>query len=251
MTLLRTLACTLLLAALTVSGQSPATSSPQQVFGYRDFAQQAKWDAAFLPVPSPSLAGQHLKVLTAEPHWASSPEDYRTALYVAEKFQAAGLDTQIVPYKVLLNKPIKILIEAFDAGGNKLMSGPTPEHVDPEKFGGDPFQDDPRILPAFNGSSPSGDVTGDVIYANYGRLADFKQLAKLGVSVKDKIVLVRYGQSFRGVKVHVAEQHGAKGVIIYSDPKDDGFVRGPVFPDGPWRPADSMQRGISAPEACE
>ena len=243
MTLLRTLACTLLLAALTVSGQSPEPSSPQQVFGYRDFSQQAKWDAAFLPVPSPSLAGQHLKVLTAEPHWASSPEDYRTALYVAEKFQAAGLDTQIVPYKVLLNKPIKILIEAFDAGGNKLMSGPTPEHVDPEKFGGDPFQDDPRILPAFNGSSPSGDVTGDVVYANYGELADFKQLAKLGVSVKDKIVLVRYGGNFRGVKVYIAQQYGARGVLIYSDPADDGYFRGDIYPKGPWRPASAVQRG--------
>jgi len=242
LTLLRTLACTLLLAALTVSGQSPEPSS-QQVFGYRDFSQQAKWDAAFLPVPSPSLAGQHLKVLTAEPHWASSPEDYRTALYVAEKFQAAGLDTQIVPYKVLLNKPIKILIEAFDAGGNKLMSGPTPEHVDPEKFGGDPFQDDPRILPAFNGSSPSGDVTGDVVYANYGELADFKQLAKLGVSVKDKIVLVRYGGNFRGVKVYIAQQYGARGVLIYSDPADDGYFRGDIYPKGPWRPASAVQRG--------
>ena len=242
MTLLRTLACTLLLAALTVSGQSPEPPS-QQVFGYRDFSQQAKWDAAFLPVPSPSLAGQHLKVLTAEPHWASSPEDYRTALYVAEKFQAAGLDTQIVPYKVLLNKPIKILMEAFDAGGNKLMSGPTPEHVDPEKFGGDPFQDDPRILPAFNGSSPSGDVTGDVVYANYGELADFKQLAKLGVSVKDKIVLVRYGGNFRGVKVYIAQQYGARGVLIYSDPADDGYFRGDIYPKGPWRPASAVQRG--------
>jgi N-acetylated-alpha-linked acidic dipeptidase len=239
----RTMACLLPLAALTISAQSPAPSSTAHVFGYRDFAQQAKWDAAFLAVPSPSLAGQHLKILTAEPHWASSPEDYKTALYVAEKFKAAGLDTQIVPYKVLLNKPIKVLVEAFDASGNKLMSGPTPEHVDPEKFGGDPFQDDPRILPAFNGSSPSGDVTGDVIYANYGELADFKQLAKLGVSVKDKIVLVRYGGNFRGVKVYIAQQYGAKGVLIYSDPADDGYFRGDIYPKGPWRPASAVQRG--------
>ena len=123
------------------------------------------------------------------------------------------------------------------------MSGPTPEHVDPKKFGGDPFQDDPRILPAFNGSSPSGDVTGDVVYANYGELADFKELAKLGVSVKDKIVLVRYGGNFRGVKVYIAQQYGAKGVLIYSDPADDGYFRGDSYPKGPWRPASGVQRG--------
>ncbi len=79
-----------------------------------------------MAIPDAKLAGEHLKILTAEPHWASSPEDYKTALYVAEKFKAAGLETSIVPYKVLLNKPASILVEAFDASGNKLMSGPTP-----------------------------------------------------------------------------------------------------------------------------
>jgi N-acetylated-alpha-linked acidic dipeptidase len=238
---LRTLACvlSLTLAASIASAQAPAS----QVFGYRDFAQQAKWDASFLAIPDAKLAGQHLKTLTAEPHWASSPEDYKTALYVAEKFKAAGLHTDIVPYKVLMNKPIKILVEAFDAAGNKLMSGPTPEHVDPAKYGGDPFQDDPRILPAFNGSSPSGDITAEVVYANYGTLADFQELAKLGISVKDKIVLVRYGGNFRGVKVYIAQQYGAKGVLIYSDPADDGYFRGDVYPKGPYRPEFAVQRG--------
>jgi N-acetylated-alpha-linked acidic dipeptidase len=238
LTRLRILACLLPLAAVTFA-QSPTP----QVFGYRDFSQQAKWDAAFLAIPDAALAGQHLKTLTSAPHWASSPEDYATALYVAEKFKAAGLDTQIVPYKVLLNKPIKIVIEAFDANGNQLMSGPTPEHVDPNKFGGDPFQDDPRILPAFNGSSPSGDVTAQVVYANYGTLADFQQLEKLGVSVKDKIVLVRYGENFRGVKAYIAQQRGAKGILIYSDPADDGYFRGDMYPKGPYRPATGVQRG--------
>jgi N-acetylated-alpha-linked acidic dipeptidase len=233
----RTLACPFLLAALAASAQTP------QVFGYRDFTQQAKWDAAFLPVPDAKLAGEHLKTLTAAPHWASSPEDYATAVYVADKFKAAGLETQIVPYKVLLNKPVKIEIEAMDASGKKLMSGPTPEHVDPKKNGGDPFQDDPRIFTAFNGSSPSGDVTGDVVYANYGNLADFKRLADMGVSVKDKIVLVRYGGNFRGVKVYIAQQYGAKGVLIYSDPADDGYFRGDVYPKGPYRPESAVQRG--------
>ncbi len=239
MTHLRSLLCLLPLAVLTTSAQSPTV----EVFGYRDFTQQAKWDAAFMAVPDPKLAGQHLKTLTSAPHWASSPEDYATAVYVADKFRSAGLQTEIVPYKALLNKPVKIVIEAFDATGAKLMSGPTPEHVDPTKNGGDPYQDDPRILPAFNGSSPSGDITAEVIYANYGTLADFQQLAKLGISVKDKIVIVRYGENFRGIKTYIAQQYGAKGVLIYSDPADDGYFRGDVYPKGPWRPDSAVQRG--------
>src|SRR5277367_5833288 len=230
----------LLLTALPAPAQSPPTS---QVFGYRDFTQQAKWDATFLAVPDAKLAGEHLKTLTAAPHWASSPEDYATALYVADKFKAAGLETTITPYRVLLNKPVSILIEAFDAQGKKLMTGPSPERVDPNQYGGDAFQNDPRILPAFSGSSPSGDVTGEVVYANYGNLADFKKLTELGVSVKGKIVLVRYGSNFRGVKAYIAQQYGAKGVLIYSDPADDGYFRGDVYPKGPWRPDTAVQRG--------
>jgi N-acetylated-alpha-linked acidic dipeptidase len=243
LSLRRSALATALVFSITAPATLPAQSPAPQVFGYRDFTDQSKWDAAFLAIPDAVLAGQHLKALTAAPHWASSPEDYATAVYVADKFKAAGLDTKIVPYKVLLNKPVKISIEAFDAQGKKLMSGPTPEHVDPTQNGGDPFQNDPRILPAFNGSSPSGDVTGEVVYANFGTLADFKELAKLGVSVKDKIVIVRYGGNFRGVKAYIAQQYGAKGILIYSDPADDGYYRGDVYPKGPYRPESAVQRG--------
>ncbi len=130
------------------------------------------------------------------------------------------------------------------------MSGPTPEHVDPKKYGGDPYQDDPRILPAFNGSSPSGDVTAEVIYANYGTLADFQQLAKLGISVKDKIVIVRYGENFRGIKTYIAQQYGAKGVLIYSDPADGRLLprrHVPQRPLPPPRPASSAAPSSSSP----
>ena len=223
----------------TSIAQTPST----QVFGYGDFSQQAKWDQVFMAIPDAKLAGEELKTLTAEPHWASSPEDHKTALYVAEKFKAAGLHTEIQEFRVWLNKPVKIQIEAFDAAGKRLMSGPTSEHVDPKAYGGDPFQDDPRILPAFNGSSASGDVTADVVYANYGTLEDFKRLASLGISIKGKIVLVRYGQNFRGVKAYIAQQYGAAGVLIYSDPADDGYARGDMYPRGPYRPASGVQRG--------
>ncbi len=234
----------LLLAGQTLHPYAQPPSPPSQVFGFRDFTQQAKWDQKFLTVPDPKLAQQHLKTLTSAPHWASSPEDYATALYVAERFKAAGLQTEIVPYSVLMNKPTSILIEAFDATGHKIFTGPTREHVEPTANGvADRFQDDPRVLPAFNDSSPAADVTAPVIYANYGRLADFQRLASLGVSVKGKIVLVRYGAVYRGVKAYIAQQFGAKGVLIYSDPADDGFKDLQRYPAGPNRPDSAVQRG--------
>ncbi len=221
-----------------------AAPSHSRIFGFRDFTQQAKWDADFLAVPDPKLAQQHLKALTAAPHWASSPEDYATALYVAARFKAAGLQTEIVPYSVLLNKPVSILIEAFDADGTKILTGPKHEHVDlPANSAADRAQNDPRILPIFNDSSPSADVSAQVVYANYGRLADFQRLADLGVSAKGKIVLVRYGGAYRGVKVYIAQQYGAKGVLIYSDPADNGDKNSQAYPVGADRPDSAAQRG--------
>jgi N-acetylated-alpha-linked acidic dipeptidase len=233
-----------LLAVLTPVAALAQNATQQQVFGYRDFSQQAQTDQSFLAVPDPTLAGQHLKILTAAPHIAGSEEDHQTALYVEQKFKAAGLDTRILEYKVLLNLPKKILVEAFGPDGKKLMTGPSPEHVGPE-YGGDPFQDDPRITPAFNGASPSGDVTAEVVYVNYGTPADFQKLADLGVSVKGKIVLVRYGANYRGIKVYDAQRAGAAGVLIYSDPADDGYFRGDIYPKGPYRPATAVQRGAT------
>jgi N-acetylated-alpha-linked acidic dipeptidase len=225
------------LVSMTSTIVAQSADAPK-VFGYRDFTQQAKWDAAFLAVPDAKLAGAHLKELTKAPHWASSPEDYATAEYVAGKFKAAGLETEIVPYRVYLNKPKKIVIEATDAAGKVVMTGPTPEHVE-----GDPFQNDPRVFTAFNGGSPSGDVTGEVVYANYGTLADFKKLRDMGVELKGKIALVRYAQNFRGVKVYIAQKLGMAGVLIYSDPADDGYMKGDMYPAGPYRPETGVQRG--------
>ena len=134
-----------LLPAIAILGAQTA-SAPDAVFGYKDFAaEQAKTDQPFLAVPDAKLAGEELKILTAEPHIAASPEDYKTAQYVAEKFKAAGLDTNIVPYKAWLNMPKEVKVDAWDADGKLLMSGPVPEHVD----GNDPFQNDPRVTPAF------------------------------------------------------------------------------------------------------
>ena len=227
-----------LLAISYASIWAQVTPFPDRVFGYRDFARQAKVDQQFLAVPDPKLAQEELKTLTAVPHVAASKEDYDTALYVAGKFRAAGLDTQIVPYKAWMNLPQEVFLQATNADGKVVMTGPTREHVD-----NDPYQDDPRVLPAFNGSSPSCDLIADVIYVNYGRPEDFKKLDDMHVSVAGKIVLVRYGMNFRGVKVYLAQQREAAGVIIYSDPADDGYFQGDKYPRGPWRPDTGVQRG--------
>ena len=157
---------------------------------------------------------------------------------MAQKFKDAGLATEIVPYKAWLNLPKDVHYTATTADGKEISKGPTREHVE-----GDPYQDDPRVLPAFNGSSASGDVTGDVVYANYGRPEDFKQLKEMKIDLRGKIVLVRYGENFRGVKVYIAQQYGAAGVVIFSDPADDGYFQGDKYPKGPYRPDTGVQRG--------
>ena len=211
---------------------------PQGSFGYTNFDAEAKLESQFLAVPDSKLAGEDLKTLTAEPHLAGTPEDYKTAEFVARKFRAAGLDTQIVPYRVLLDYPKVVRVEAWDEAGHLLITGPNREHVN-----GDPDQDNPRIVMPYNSSSGSGDVTAQAVYGNSCRSEDFDELAAQHIDVHGKIVLCRYGSNFRGVKVYLAEQHGAVGVIIYSDPQDDGYYKGDPYPIGPWRPDTSVQRG--------
>jgi N-acetylated-alpha-linked acidic dipeptidase len=222
----------------TVAGNTPASSSSaSSIFGFRDAAAEAATEARFVAVPDPKLAEEHLRILTKDPHMAGTVEDKATADYVAQKFRDAGLDTKIVEYKVWMNYPVEISVDMTAPEGVQ-MHGPTREHVD-----SDPYQDDPRVVMPFSGMSPSGDVEADVVYANYGTPEDFEKLEKMKVDVHGKIVLVRYGQNFRGVKVFVAQEHGAAGVIIYSDPADDGWKRGDKYPEGPWRPDTGVQRG--------
>src|ERR1700722_18170053 len=217
---------------------SSAPSVPQGGFGFTDFSSEAQQEQKFLAEPDPKQAGDDLTTLTAEPHLAATPEDHKTAEFVARRFRAAGLETEIVPYRVLLNYPKAVRVEAWDESGHPLMTGPAREHVN-----GDPQQDDPRIVMPFNSSSGSGDVTGQVVYANYCRLEDFDSLAAQHIDIHGKIVMCRYGTNFRGVKVYLAEQRGAVAVLIYSDPQDDGYYKGDPYPAGPWRPDTSVQRG--------
>ena len=224
--------------AAGISGYSPLPSGANQsIFGFRDSTVENTIEARFLAVPDPKLAEEHLRTLTQAPHMAGTPEDKATADYVARKFRDAGLDTEIVEYKVWINYPSEISVDLTAPAGVK-MHGPTREHVD-----GDPYDDDPRVVMPFSGMSPSGDAEAEVVYANYGTPEDFDRLEKLNVDVRGKIVLVRYGQNFRGVKEFIAQEHGAAGVIIYSDPYDDGWRKGDKYPDGPWRPDTAVQRG--------
>jgi N-acetylated-alpha-linked acidic dipeptidase len=239
MNMRRPLAFCFLLALAPVPSRAqsvPPLAAP--VFGYADFGREACIEARFLAVPSAKLAGQHLKALTAEPHRASTPQDRKTAEYIARMFRQAGLETEIVPYRVLLNQPKAERLEVYSASGQLLLAGPTREHVD-----GDAYQDNPGVEMPFHGSAGSGDVTAQVVYANYGRREDFDLLAARHIDVRGKIVLARYGAIFRGVKVYLAEQRGAAAVLLYSDPEDDGYSKGDTYPEGPWRPETSVQSG--------
>jgi N-acetylated-alpha-linked acidic dipeptidase len=217
-----------------VSGQPAGKPA---IFGFRNSEQQAAVESRFLAVPDPKLAEAHLKTLTQAPHIAGSPEDKATADYVASKFREAGLEAEVVQYRVWMNYPSEISVDVT-APSDLKMHGPTREHVND-----DPYQEDSRVVVPYTGMSPSGDVEAEVVYANYGSAEDFKRLDDLKVDVRGKIVLVRYGQNFRGVKAYVAQEHGAAGVIIYSDPSEDGWKKGDKYPKGPWRPDTGVQRG--------
>ena len=206
--------------------------------GFRDFSRQAKIDQDFLAVPERQAGPGRTQDAHRRPARGSQQRRLRHRPVHESKFKAAGLETEIVPYQAWLNLPQEVFLEATNEEGKILISGPSREHVD-----NDPYQDDPRVLPAFHGSSPGCDVTADAVYVNYGRPEDFKKLEEMHISVAGKMVVVRYGMNFRGVKVYLAQQRGAAGVIIYSDPADDGYFQGDKYPHGPWRPDTGVQRG--------
>ena len=223
-----------------LSGTSQSASPPSgsaSIFGFRNSSDEMAREIRFMVVPDPKLAEEHLRILTQAPHMAGTPEDKATADYVAQKFREAGLETEIVEYRVWMNYPAEISVDVTAPEG-VTMHGPTRERVS-----SDPYQDDPRVVMPFNSMSPSGDVEAEVVYANYGSPEDFQKLEQMKIDVRGKIILVRYGQNFRGVKAFVAQEHGAAGVLIYSDPADDGWRHGDKYPQGPWRPDTGVQRG--------
>jgi N-acetylated-alpha-linked acidic dipeptidase len=198
---------------------------------------QRRWEEQFRAVPAPKSAREHLRRLTIEPHIAGTKEDYATAIYVRDQLRSYGLNAELKEYDVWLPYPNSPSIVELITNRRQRLS--VTEAVVP----GDPTSSNPKITPLFSGYSANGDVTGSLVYANYGLPGDYEELKKLGVDVKGKIVIVRYGNSFRGVKAKVAQDNGAIGCIIYSDPADDGYMQGDVYPKGPWRPVASGQRG--------
>ena len=198
---------------------------------------ERRWEDEFRAVPTANSAREHLRRLTAEPHVAGTKEDYATAVYVRDQIRSYGISADLKEYEVLLPYPKQPgIVELVSPQRERLMAK---EAIIPE----DPSTSNPKIIPLFNGYSPSGDVTAPLVYVNYGLPPDYEALKKLGIDVTGKIVIARYGNSFRGVKAKVAQDHGAIGLIIYSDPADDGYMQGDVYPKGPWRPATSAQRG--------
>jgi len=227
----------LLLQLLLLAPPALAQTGSLDGFSTDRAAAERRWEEQFRAVPSPTSAREHLRRLTIEPHVAGTKEDYATAVYVRDQLRSYGLNAELREYQVWMNYPnAPTVLELITKGRQRLE---TREAVVP----GDPTSSNPKITPLFNGYSANGDVTAPVVYANYGLPSDYEDLEKAGVDVKGKIVIVRYGNSFRGVKAKVAQDHGAVGCIIYSDPADDGYTQGDVYPKGPWRPVASGQRG--------
>jgi N-acetylated-alpha-linked acidic dipeptidase len=229
----------LLAAVMMLNITTPVVLSQNAIDGFSSdrATAQRRWEEQFRAVPNPQSAREHLRILTSEPHIAGTKEDYDTAIYVRDQLRSYGLKADLKEYDVWLNYPnTPSILELITTRRQRLN---THEAVVP----GDPSSSHPKITPLFNGYTASGDVTAPLVYANYGLPDDYDDLKKIGVDVKGKIVIVRYGNSFRGVKAKVAEDRGAIGCIIYSDPADDGYVQGDVYPKGPWRPVASGQRG--------
>ncbi len=195
------------------------------------------WDAVFRGLPKPDNIEATMKRMSAHPHHVGSPFDKDNALWMVTQFKTWGWDAQVETFDVLFPTPKERVVELlaptrFNA---RLEEPPVPE--DPTSSQKD------EQLPTYNAYSIDGDVTGPLVYVNYGRPEDYETLDRLGVSVRGAIVIARYGGSWRGIKPKVAGEHGAIGCLIYSDPKDDGYYGEPVFPDGPMRPKDGVQRG--------
>jgi N-acetylated-alpha-linked acidic dipeptidase len=231
-------------AAEPGQGTPTPTSSP---LGFSPGARAAELEAEAhaLAVPNPNSARSWLRTLTEEPHVAGTPADHKTALFVRDKLREWGWNADLVEYEVLLNYPSPITIGRDRAYPKLELVRPAEQKlpVTEAPLAFDKDSASPDAFPAFHGYGTSGDVTGQVVYANYGRPEDFAALEKMGVDVKDKIVLVRYGELFRGLKVRTAQQRGARGILIFSDPADDGYNKGDVYPGGPYRPESAVQRG--------
>jgi len=202
-------------------------------------AAQDSFEQRLLAVPDTASTRRMTYDLTREPHVAGTPAQALTRDYVIDKLRTWGLEAWTKEYTVYIPHPDSIAAWVIPPPPHGPATAlPLREPVVP----GDPTSAG-RQVPPFNGYSGDGDVSADVVYVNYGLIEDYQTLDSLGTSVRGKIAIARYGRSFRGIKAREAEKHGAVGLIIYSDPQDDGYARGDIYPKGPMRPWGGIQRG--------
>ena len=194
---------------------------------------EAQFDAAL----NPQNLDDWMKHMSSKPHHVGSPWSKQNAEFIAEKFESWGFETEIETFDVLMPFPIIRKLEMV--GPNKVSLQLKEPALDEDATSG--ITKD--LLPGFNAFSADGDVTAELVYVNYGIPADYEELERLGIKVEGKIILARYGGSWRGIKPKVAREKGAIGCILYSDPKDDGYFQGDVYPDGPYRMEHGLQRG--------
>src|SRR5579885_1510432 len=231
-------ALAVLLCAFFASRPGRAADLPAlRGFSSQSSASERDWEEKFRGLPDRAKIRNYFERLTARPHHLGSAYDKDNAEWMLSRFKEWGLDAKMESYEVLFPTPKERLLELTEPTRFKarLQEPPVP---------GDPTSSQrEEQLPSYNAYSIDGDVTAPVVYANYGAPEDYEELERLGVSVKGAIVIVRYGANFRGIKPKLAAEHGAVGCIIYSDPRDDGYFAGDVYPQGPYRPKDGVQRG--------
>ena len=210
-----------------------------QYEGYSEdsWNDQLKIEESFFKNIDKTSFKKHLKKLTERPHVVGSEGNQEVIRYIGEVMQLAGMKVTNYPYDVYLPKnPGTSLIEIVTPNRDIL-------NQKEDIIENDPYTKDPELWKGWNAFSGSGDVTAEVVYANYGRKEDFETLKSLGIDVSGKIVIARYGGNFRGYKAKFAEANGASGLIIYTDPQDSGFTKGLVYPNGPYYNSSTIQRG--------
>lgn len=215
------------------------TSVSQNLDGFmaNSLEGQAQIESSFLENVDETSFKKHLEKLTAKPHVAGNPANEEVRDYMFDVMKNAGWESQLYPYDIYMsNNPGNSIVELVTPIRQPLNQQ---ENIVEEN----PFSSDPGLWKGWNAYSGSGDVTKEVVYANYGRKEDFEQLKELGIDTKDKIIIARYGGNFRGFKAKFAEASGAAGLIIYTDPEDAGYDRGLVYPEGPFYSESTIQRG--------
>jgi len=229
--------CSLLLLAFLLTTTAFAQEKPIYGFTPAGAAKERALEAQFDSHMNPADLRAWLEKLAARPHEIGSAYDRQDTDFIESLFKSWGYDTHVEEYQVLFPTPKVRVLEMTSPSRYtaRLAEPPLPQ---------DPTSDQTALqLPLYNCYSIDGDVTGDMVYVNYGVPADYDELARHGIDVKGKIVIARYGGSWRGIKPKVAAEHGAVGCIIYSDPRDDGYHQGDVYPNGPYRNEWGGQRG--------